>query len=85
MPEDADQDILERLVWLVGDNEVQQGSNRAKLTCQGRGVGAWVFGLEIFILGWCLGWKYSFWQSFRKFFSVQVKELFESLKRPESN
>ena len=34
---------------LVADNEVQQGSNRAKLTCQGRGAEL-VFGLEIFIL-----------------------------------
>ena len=58
---------------LVADNEVQQGSNRAKLTCQGRGAEL-VFGLEIFILA-----------AFASFFSVQVKELFESLKRPESN
>ena len=34
---------------LVADNEVQQGSNRAKLTCQGRGAELG-FGLAIFIL-----------------------------------
>ena len=34
---------------LVADNEVQKGSNRAKLTCQGRGAELG-FGLAIFIL-----------------------------------
>ena len=73
MPEDADQDILERLVCLWPTMRSNRGptelSSHAKVE----------------ELSWCLGWKYSFWQSFRQFFSVQVKELFESLKRPESN
>ena len=72
MPEDADQDILERLVCLWPTMRSNRGptelSSHAKVE----------------ELSWCLGWKYSFWQSFRKF-SVQVKELFESLQRPESN
>ena len=34
---------------LVADNEVQQGSNRAKLTCQSRGAELG-FGLAIFML-----------------------------------
>ena len=55
---------------LVADNEVQQGSNRAKLTCQGRGAEL-VFGLEIFILA----------ELSPVFFLCRS----ESLKRPESN
>ena len=59
MPEDADQDILERRVCLLPTTR----SNRAKLTCQGRGAELG-FGLAIL-----------FGRAFADYFSVQVKEL----------
>ena len=66
MPEDADQDILGRLVclWPTSNNEVQQRSNRAKLPSQ----------LEE--LSWGLGWEYSFWQSFRRLFFCAGQRAF---------
>lgn len=64
MPEDADQDILERLVCLWPTTR----SNRAKLICQVRGA-------EL-VLSWGLGWQYSFWQSFRRLFFCAVQRAF---------
>ena len=62
MPEDADQDILEALVCLWPTAR----SNRAKLTCQGRGgdFRAWVGKIQ-----------FLFWQSFRWLFSVQLQSF----------
>ena len=64
MPEDADQDILERLVCLWPTMRSNRGptelSSHAKVE----------------ELSWCLGWKYSFWQSFRKFFFCAGQRAF---------
>ena len=64
MPEDADQDILEALVCLWPTVR----SNRAKLTCQGRGV-------EEAFRAWVGKIQFLFWQSFRWLFSVQLKSF----------
>ena len=65
MPEDADQDILERLVCLWPTTR----SNRAKLICQARGAE----------LGF--GLANSFWQSFRRlFFLCSSKSFWGALK-----
>ena len=72
MPEDADQDILEALVCLWPTTR----SNRAKLTCQGRGVELG-FGLARF--------DFYFGRAFAGFFSVQFKSFLgpvARLKRP---
>ena len=53
----------------VADNEVQQGSNRAKLTCQGRGAEFW-----------CLGWNIHFGRAFTSFFLCRSKSFLRSLK-----
>ena len=68
---------------LVADNEVQQGSNRAKLTCQGRGAELG-FGLAIFI--WAELSPLIFLCRSKSFLDIHnFLEPVASLKRPESN
>ena len=60
MPEDADQDIRSRALCACGR---QRGPSELSSHA------------TVEELSWGLGWQYSFWQSFRRLFSVQVKEL----------